>query len=142
MKRLSINELVKNINVLEDDAWGFYDWFCREESLERRAKSFVAKLKFLVDEGLLDGDVHYVWFKNNSPLIGSTYDDARISKLDDSNDFVGGICPKDRKGEAFIWLISDENGAETVGNAKSWRELKKLLKTDEALREAVKAKWA
>ena len=92
--KASINEFLKNPIENSDDCSNFYDWFCGEQTLEKRMLSFVPKLKFLVKEGIIDGDKTYVWFKNNCPMSGHTYDDMRISSLNENNDFLGGFCPR------------------------------------------------
>ena len=56
----------------------FYDWFCRNTSLERKAKSLIPKVKKFIDKMKIDLDKTYVFFKNNCPGNGSLYDDFRI----------------------------------------------------------------
>ena len=143
----SINEFIEDYENNSDECYGFYDWFCKDESLGARAKSFVPKLKFLVNEGLLDGDNHYVWFKNNCPMNGSLYDDMRISTLDEKEDFVGGFCPRtghnNETEKASLWYFENISESNPHGdlkqvNFKDWTTMKKALKTDEALRATVK----
>jgi hypothetical protein len=93
-KQPSITQVIENPELLNhDNCWSFYDWFCKDSSLERRAKSMIPKLKFLVKMGIIDGDKLYVEFKNNCPCSGTTYDDMRFSAIKDSK-FVGGVTPR------------------------------------------------
>ena len=41
--------------------------------------------KFLKHHPEIDIDTHYVFFKNNCPLVGSTYDDFRICNIEEGN---------------------------------------------------------
>ena len=145
--KFSINEFITDYENNSDECYSFYDWFCKDESLKARAKSFVPKLKFLVNEGLLDGDNNYVWFKNNCPMFGTLYDDMRISSLKDDEKFLGGFCPRtghyNEEEKASFWYfenVSEDNvfGDLRQENFKNWTEMKKALKTDEALRAIVK----
>lgn len=158
-KKLSITELLKDPkkHVEADSCAFFYDWFCAENGLKNRAYSLIDKLKFLVEEGLVDGDENYVWFKNNCPLSGSTYDDMRISRIE-GDEFLGGFCfasgHTGEKNKANLWLLGAEvveGEAETDSNARKlghalfefplWRDMKKELKTNQGLRGKIKAHY-
>lgn len=139
----SINEVIENPELLNHDGcWSFYDWFCVTETLERRARSFIPKLKFLVKEGIINGDTTYVWFKNNCPLIGSVYDDMRFSLLDEDNSYLGGVCPSlgytNTKGEATVWTL--KNGLEEH-EFNNWSELKKSIKQDKDFKDELTSKF-
>ena len=135
MSNPTINQVIENPELLNHDkCWSFYDWFCKESSLERHAKSFIPKLKFLVKEGILDGDKVYVWFKNSCPMCGTLYNDMRFSVIDKdgSGDFLGGICPKtghDNEDMAceIWWFIDGELKSELF---KNWAVLKRAMKKD------------
>jgi hypothetical protein len=133
MNDVSINEILKNPELLNhDDCWSFYDWFCSEGSLEKRAKKFLPKLQFLVDQKLIDGDSHCVWFKNNMPVVGSIYDDMRISKLDDEGTYVMGLTPRtgfEMEDKCSVWVIRPE--FQTF-DFKDWSTLKKDLKSEDS----------
>lgn len=137
-KRYSIREVLEDKSRL-DENFGFYDWFCSDAVLEKRAKALLAKLKFLVKEKLVNVDTNYVWFKNNCPMNGSLYDDMRISTLDENEDFLGGFCP--RTGHIHVddkctfWIIKPEFTEYTF---KDWLTFKKQVKTDENLRNIIK----
>jgi hypothetical protein len=143
-KKISINEFLENPIMNSDDCFNFYDWFCSEHTLKRRMMSLVPKLKFLVKEGIIDGDSHYVWFKNNSPMSGSLYDDMRISRIDNDEEFRGGFCPTSghrTRMKCNVWTLG--NNEEFVKREfKSWSEFKREVKTNETLRNELSAHFS
>ena len=136
MKKFSINEFLENPELNSDEFFGFYDWFCSDESLLNRMKTFIPKLKFLISEGILDGNKLYVWFKNNCPVNGSLYDDMRISALDEDETFIGGFCPKSGhtniKSKASVWILLPEFKEFEF---KNWNELKMKIKNNVEFKE-------
>jgi len=142
--KLSINTILENPELLNHDrCWGFYDWFCKDNSLKKRALKFISKLKFLKEIGIIDGDRMYVWFKNNCPCNGSLYDDMRISLIEEGT-FCGGLCPKtghyNQTMKAELWFF-DNSGEVQYIEALNWSELKKQLKSDKKLVEMIKHNW-
>lgn len=141
-KRITINELLANSAnlVAADQCAFFYDWFCADSGLKNRALVLIDKLQFLVAEGLIDGDANYVWFKNNCPMSGHTYDDMRISRIS-NEEFLGGFCfASGHTGEthkADFWLI-DKKHDMVNQKFRNWPDMKKALKTDEAVRNKIK----
>ena len=61
---------------------GWYDWFCKDESLVNKTKRMGYIVKQFKDGGKLNLDKMYVWFKNNCPLAGPLYDDFRIADIE------------------------------------------------------------
>ena len=61
---------------------GWYDWFCRDESLANKTKRMGNIVKQLKDSGKVNLETMYVWFKNNCPLAGPLYDDFRIADIE------------------------------------------------------------
>jgi len=117
-----------------DSYHNFYDWFCSESVLETKANSFVRKLKFLVEVGILNPDKVYVWFKNNCPCVGSLYDDMRISQLDEENTYLGGFCPKtghNDEDKCGVWTMLDTFKEYSF---KNWATFKKEIKINTILR--------
>ena len=115
----------ENNNWLDSSCFYFYDWFCRDGSLERKARSLMGKAKKFIDKMNIDIDKTYIFFKNNCPLHGSLYDDFRICDLE-TGDVIFTVAPSlgytNRKGEAEIW--GRENSfKEPIKSAKSWKEL-------------------
>ena len=113
---------------------GFYDWFCRDESLLNKAKRLMPKvIKFVAlnPENMIDLDNSYVFFKNNCPMDGQLYDDFRIESTI-SNSVIWTVVPKTGfrvdDGQAELWgTINGFSGAYMV--ADSWTELLKELKS-------------
>jgi hypothetical protein len=66
--------------------FNFYDWFCKDSSLERKANTLFPKVKrFLKEYSEIDILSTYVFFKNNCPMLGPTYDDFRICDIESGN---------------------------------------------------------
>ena len=61
---------------------GWYDWFCKDNSLKNKTKRMGNIIKQLKPGGKVDLENSYVWFKNNCPLVGNLYDDFRIADLE------------------------------------------------------------
>jgi hypothetical protein len=60
---------------------GWYDWFCKDESLANKTKRMGNIVKQFKDDGKVNLETMYVWFKNNCPLAGPLYDDFRIADI-------------------------------------------------------------
>jgi hypothetical protein len=114
---------------LDDDSFYFYDWFCRDASLNRKAQSLMTKVKKFVKVAQVDLDKTYVFFKNNCPMVGSLYDDFRICDKE-SGDVIYTVTPscghKRSKGVAHVWGKANEF-KEPLFDAESWSQLIKTL---------------
>ena len=104
----------------------FYDWFCSENSLRRRSIALYSKLKkFLKYYPDINLDEVYVFFKNNCPVNGSTYDTFSICEIETGN-VLYWVCPSSGhnsvKGKAEIY--GRENQFQTaLREAESWGKL-------------------
>jgi hypothetical protein len=152
--RPSINQVIANPELLNHDGcWSFYDWFCKTSSLKNISMSFISKLKFLVNMGIIDGDNTYVWFKNNCPCVGNLYTDMRFSSLpteeDEYGEFLGGIAPSlgfdSQKGQCKVWSCKlglteeDENGNRANDlTFSSWIDFKKQVESNPELLEKLR----
>lgn len=118
-------EAFANGNILDDRCFYFYDWFCRDTSLERKANALMRKVKKFVKAAKVDLDKTYVFFKNNCPMYGSLYDDFRICDRE-TGDVIYTVAPslgyEQSKGEAEVWGCAN-NFKEPLVNAKSWKDL-------------------
>ena len=118
-------EAFSNGTILDNSCFYFYDWFCKDGSLERKARSLMTKVKRFVKAAKIDPDKTYVFFKNNSPLYGNLYDDFRICDRE-TGDVIYTIVPRlghnKRMGEAEAWGNAN-SFKEPLVNAKSWKEL-------------------
>jgi len=89
-KELSLRTWIENFNQGDFDSKdletqikaGWYDWFCKDESLANKTKRMGNIIKQFKDGGKLNLDNMYVWFKNNCPLAGPLYDDFRIADIE------------------------------------------------------------
>ena len=116
-----ILENYDNYNVM--DLW--YDWFCKDSSLERKGKDLLKKLKMIALSKKFDNDKCYVFFKNNCPLVGNLYDDFRICDKE-TDEVLFCIVPKSghkaHKGMGFVYCDGYwENGAVSG----TWKDIKK-----------------
>ena len=87
-----------------NESWcfNFYDWFCKDSSLERKSRSLFAKVKkFVKANPQIDTTKVYVFFKNNCPMSGPLYDDFRICT---EESVMYTVTPKcGHSGKAEIW---------------------------------------
>lgn len=77
---------------------GWYDWFCRDESLWNRLNKMTGMLFRIAESDKINKDTMYVFFKNNCPMIGGTYDDFRICDLE-SGDVLWTVQPRSPQGK-------------------------------------------
>ena len=81
----------------------FYDWFCKDSSLKRKATALFKKTKMFAKMKDVDLDSTYVFFKNNCPMDGPLYDDFRICDVESGN-VLYTVTPKSgHTGEAEFW---------------------------------------
>ena len=81
----------------------FYDWFCKESSLEKKSVRLMKQVESFVDQFEVDVEKHYVFFKNNCPMVGPLYDDFRVVNIE-SGDVIWTVIPKcGHSGKAEIW---------------------------------------
>lgn len=76
------------------DEWSsnFYDWFCRDSSLESKATKLFPIVEKFVEKFGVDTENTYVFFKNNCPMVGKLYDDFRICDME--GDVIWTVVPK------------------------------------------------
>jgi len=105
---------------------GWFDWFCRDSSLRSRTYRLTKKLVSLLPSPKIDTKNSYMFFKNNCPLVGSLYDDFRISDLK-TGDVIWTIVPRSsHSGKAEVWgKENDFDGPIITGN---WNDVKKFFR--------------
>ena len=85
---------------------GWYDWFCRDESLAGLLKQIAPAVMGITDPFILDN--YYVWFKNNCPMDGPLYDDARFEPLAGERDGKYFLITLDCPHENAKWVLYTE----------------------------------
>ena len=137
MKKATIKQQIaawkNNRTILNSDGevcpfYGFYDWFCKDSSLRIRGERLMPKvIKFLKTQPTIDPEKHYVFFKNNCPMVGPTYDDFRICEIE-TGDVVFNVIPRCTHSEkAEIWG-RENRFAEALKTADTFA---KLFSTEE-----------
>lgn len=85
---------------------GWYDWFCRNESLAGRLKQIAPAVMGITDPFILDN--YYIWFKNNCPVGGPLYDDVRFVPLSEEQKGKYFLVIKDSPHEKAKWTLYTE----------------------------------
>jgi hypothetical protein len=106
----------------QNDCYNFYDWFCKDASLERKAKALFPKVKkFIAANPEIDILETYVFFKNNCPGQGPLYDDFRICN---ENEVLFTVIPKcSHSGKAEIWGKNDSGVFGCLKQAETFSKL-------------------
>lgn len=100
----------KNVDLSIEDGW--YDWFCKDESLPLRLKKMVPMIKRISKSKLFNIDTTYIFFKNNCPMTMPLYDDFRIYDI-----FTGDVLYTITSGQ--VWGASNDFGDALVkGSSK------------------------
>lgn len=124
MNEMSIEELLQQEKVDIIGLW--YDWFCKNSSLQRKGEALLKKLKAISKSTKFDNSKCYVFFKNNCPCNGSLYDDFRICDLE-TGDVIYTVVPKSGhtadNGLGEVW--GRENNFDGPLYRGSWKEIKK-----------------
>ncbi len=125
-KELTITETLKQWKSGELDIKAlWYDWFCKETSLENKGKTLIQKLNAISRSKKFDKDKTYVFFKNNCPCDGSLFDDFRICDIE-TGDVIYCVVPKSgynsNYGMAEVW--GKENKFDDPIIEGSWKEVK------------------
>ena len=87
-------------------AAGWYDWFCQDHALAGRLKKIGRVVMGITDPFILDN--YYVWFKNNCPLDGPLYDDARFEPLSGERGGKYFVISLDSPHERRKWTLTTE----------------------------------
>jgi|694.fasta_scaffold71944_4 hypothetical protein len=117
-----INNVILDSDGQASDCFGFYDWFCKDSSLERKGKRLMKMVNTWVNKRVTDTDKVYVFFKNNCTGRGIKYDDFRIVDRE-TGDVIYTVIPKcGHSGKAEVW--GRENGfKEAIVTGENMREI-------------------
>lgn len=108
---------------------GWYDWFCRTESLVFKTQKMATIVKGITEGGKIDFDKNYVWFKNNCPMVGPLYDDFRFADKE-TGDVIFTVEIHNTPEEARYTVYGTINDFEkSIFKTNSVRELRKWFNT-------------
>lgn len=94
----------KDVNVQIKAGW--HDWWCRDDALAGHLKKIAPVVLGITEPAILD---HFrVWFKNNCPLGGPLYDDARFEPLEGERDGRYFMVALDSPHEDQKWTMYSE----------------------------------
>jgi len=120
------NILSSNGSLNESGCWNFYDWFCKDSSLQNKAKRLMPMVQKLVTALGVDPKTHYVFFKNNCPVNGPLYDDLRICNIQ-SGHVIWNFTPKSgHSGMAELWG-RENDFKDAIATGKNMTELLKNI---------------
>lgn len=103
---------------------GWFDWFCREQSLGRRLERMAKIVMRIKGAGKVDLDHQYVFFKNNCPMVGPLYDSF-------------SICDRET-GDVVLWVgIGDKRADHRYEVTGQATDFQKELFSSDSLRELV-----
>lgn len=101
---------------------GWYDWFCRDASLEAKTRKLGQKVLQLMKSSKIDVEKNYVFFKNNCPMSGGLYDDFRICDMETGNVIYTVVPRCTHSGKAEVW--GRENNFQESLVAGAWKDVK------------------
>lgn len=106
---------------------GFYDWFCKDSSLEAKGKTLMAKVIRLIESGriLINISESYVFFKNNCPFDGPLYDSFAICNKE-GDVIIWATAKSGHTGKAEINFFRGDRKGQVL-EAENFRELLLLL---------------
>lgn len=132
-KNISIQQQLEAFDqgiILDSDGqqsscFNFYDWFCNDSSLKNRAMKLFPKVKkFLQLHPEIDVKKTYVFFKNNCPFVGNSYDDFRICERSTGN-VIYTVTPscghRATQGQCEIWGRENKFDRPLL-TAPNWKE--------------------
>lgn len=94
---------------------GWYDWFCSDNALFKKTQKLGKIVERISKSDKINPETMYVFFKNNCPVYGPTYDSLSICDIK-TGDVLFWVSPKCThvKGKAVV----DEFTNKVVGNIK------------------------
>lgn len=121
---MNITTLLNQESPDIQDLW--YDWFCKDSSLQRKGEALLKKLRAISKSSKFDNDKCYTFFKNNCPIRGSLYDDFRICDIE-TGDVIYTVVPRSGhsidNGLGEVW--GKDNDFQEPLVRGTWSEIKK-----------------
>lgn len=128
MENIPISEIDFNNQTPEYIKEFWFDWFCSDKSLTSRGKRLMNVLKAIRNSPRFDQSKTYVFFKNNCPLEGKTYDRLSVCDLKTGDVLFCIETPGTRYGKSPSWEIySVANGFSAPVVSGSLKEVKDWL---------------
>ena len=115
-------QLEKYLNGEKFECHNFYDWFCKETSLEKKSNNLFKKLNSISNTLKFDINKTYSYFKNNSMLNGNLYDDFRICDLESGVIIYKIVCYIGR-----YELYGNENNFNYPLVEGKWNDIKEFF---------------
>jgi len=115
MSEKTLNQTIKefdNKTLNTKELW--YDWFCKETSLEGKTKRLMPKVKRVAKSNKIDPEKSYVFFTNRCPMVGKLFDDFRICDIE-SGDVQYNIVPSSG-------FARDEGESQVYGKENDFKE--------------------
>lgn len=113
----------------ESWCYNFYDWFCKETSLEAKSKKLFRQVEKFVKLMGIDQENHYVFFKNNCPINGPLYDSFSICN-NKTGDVIWWVTAKSgHTGEAEVYF-KEKGFNDPYATGKNFSDLMSRLRFD------------
>ena len=134
MKEMKLQDLLyRQWKTLSDqevkEMW--YDWFCKESSLVNKGRVLLQRLNSIMYSHKIDRKNTYVWFKNNCPLAGHTFDDFRISDIE-TGEVIYTVVPRSghevKLGKAEVYGRENHFSEPLVSG--TWKDVKRFFLND------------
>lgn len=108
-------------------AAGWFDWFCKDSSLANRTKKLGKRVIQIAKGKRFNNDETYVFFKNNCPMAGGTYDSFSICEMETGNVlfWIGSPSAYTKNYEVF----GPENNFTDPLVAGNWNDIKAYFLT-------------
>lgn len=123
MQHISIRQYLENPIVSSCN--NFYDWFCKDTALVAKQAKLDKLVRQIATSDKINQDTMYVFYKNNCPVNGGTYDSLSICDIA-TGDVLYWITP--RNGHANSGhkaeLCGPENGFQEPLVAGTWTQIK------------------
>ena len=109
----------KDVDTMIEAGW--YDWFCKDESLHKKLIKLAPIAMRIAMSPKIDLDNMYMWFKNNCPVNGRLYDDIRFADRT-TFDVRYTIIPRSGhriyNNRAEVWSFVDDKGPNPIATGK------------------------
>lgn len=126
MENIPISEIDFNNQTPEYIKEFWFDWFCSDKSLTTRGKRLMNIVKAIRNSARFDQTKTYVFFKNNCPFDGKTYDRVSVCDLESGDVLFAIETPGNRWGELHSWelysVAAGFNAPVVTGSAKDVKD--------------------